>query len=196
MGHYFPTHAHVYLIVLISLINLRPIGNMILHIALSFQTLLHLSPLLIFLRPLLLKLQIESNRALRLELQLSSPEIDLFSCLPLERPNPAAIAWSNNGRDDGGGIGGGNGDEALPPLSVACAGGDINAASCGEVILLALSDLTMTEPADPELALTVTVCGGPLLSWSEFCARSLACRCSCFWKRVNGVLLRFRHHTI
>lgn len=81
----------------------------------------------------------------------------------------------------GGGIGGADGggclsgDEPLPPLSGApCGGGDMRAASCGEVILFALSDLNMTAPAEPELALTVTVVGGPLFSWSEFCARSLA----------------------
>lgn len=142
------------------------------------KTFFQLSLMLIFLSPLLLKLQIDSSRALRLELLLSSPEIDLTICLPLEDPKPVAAACSNSGRDDGGGIGGadggGNGEEALPPLSVACGGGDINAASCGETILFALSDFTITAPADPELALTVTVCGGPLFSCNEFWARSLA----------------------
>lgn len=73
---------------------------------------------LIFFNPLLLKLQIESNRALRLV--LSSPEIDLLRCLPLPALEPATANGDIlDGDGMGGADGGGSGDEPLPPLSVA-----------------------------------------------------------------------------
>uniref|UniRef100_A0A182TE13 Uncharacterized protein n=1 Tax=Anopheles melas TaxID=34690 RepID=A0A182TE13_9DIPT len=112
--------------------------------------------------------------ALRLPVVGSSPEIDFASCLPVAL-EPGAWVGSesdaNSGTDDSGpGIGGADGGgwgDVLPPLSVACGGGDISA-SCGEVMLLALSDLTMPPveldrctvavmPAEP-------VIGGPLFS--------------------------------
>uniref|UniRef100_A0A182QYK5 Uncharacterized protein n=1 Tax=Anopheles farauti TaxID=69004 RepID=A0A182QYK5_9DIPT len=118
----------------------------------------------------------------------SSPEIDL-AILPdvLVLVATSDATGGNSGRDDGGpGIGGaeggGCGDE-LPPLSVACGGGDINA-SCGEVMLFALSDFTIP-PVElercTEAVMPDAVAGGPLFSCREFCARSFACFCSCFW---------------
>uniref|UniRef100_A0A8W7PQ23 Uncharacterized protein n=1 Tax=Anopheles coluzzii TaxID=1518534 RepID=A0A8W7PQ23_ANOCL len=79
----------------------------------------------------------------------SSPEIDFASCLPVALEPGAWVgseSAANSGTDDSGpGIGGADGGgwgDVLPPLSVACGGGDISA-SCGEVMLLALSDLTI-----------------------------------------------------